>query len=155
MNIFYVHKDPMIAARSLCDKHIVKMILESVQLLSNNLPIDITLTKRTHIKHPCSLWVGKSQSNFNWLLAHTYYLLKEYTNRYNKIHKYNNWIEQLYNIDLYKNYDDHTEPPQCMPEQYKELNSVNAYRNYYINEKYKFAKWKLNNKPDWMISNEI
>ena len=34
MNIFYLHKDPVIAAQMSCDKHVVKMILESAQLLS-------------------------------------------------------------------------------------------------------------------------
>lgn len=34
MNIFYVDKDPVISAQSLVDKHIVKMVLESCQLLS-------------------------------------------------------------------------------------------------------------------------
>ena len=34
MNIFYVDKNPVVAARSLVDKHVVKMILESAQLLS-------------------------------------------------------------------------------------------------------------------------
>ena len=34
MNIFYLHKDPIVAAQMSCDKHVVKMILESAQLLS-------------------------------------------------------------------------------------------------------------------------
>ena len=33
MNIFYVDKHPVRAAEQMCDKHIVKMILESAQLL--------------------------------------------------------------------------------------------------------------------------
>ena len=34
MNIFVVEENPVDAARALCDKHVVKMVLESVQLLS-------------------------------------------------------------------------------------------------------------------------
>ena len=34
MNIFYLHDDPKIAAEMSCDKHVVKMILESAQVLS-------------------------------------------------------------------------------------------------------------------------
>jgi hypothetical protein len=34
MNIFFVDKDPRIAARCLVDTHVSKMLLESVQLLS-------------------------------------------------------------------------------------------------------------------------
>ena len=33
MNIFYVDKDPKTAAKMMCDKHIIKMILESAQML--------------------------------------------------------------------------------------------------------------------------
>ena len=33
-NIFYLDHDPRIAARYDCDKHVVKMILETVQMLS-------------------------------------------------------------------------------------------------------------------------
>ena len=34
MNIFYLDRDPVIAAQMMCDKHVVKMILESAQMLS-------------------------------------------------------------------------------------------------------------------------
>jgi hypothetical protein len=33
MNIFYLDKDPIKAAEYSCDKHVVKMILESAQML--------------------------------------------------------------------------------------------------------------------------
>jgi len=33
MNIFYLDKDPVKAAQYSCDKHVVKMILESAQML--------------------------------------------------------------------------------------------------------------------------
>ena len=33
MNIFYVDQDPVVAAQMMCDKHIIKMILESAQML--------------------------------------------------------------------------------------------------------------------------
>ena len=34
MNIFYLDRDPVVAAQLMCDKHVVKMILESAQILS-------------------------------------------------------------------------------------------------------------------------
>ena len=34
MNIFYLHPDPTIAAQMMCDKHVLKMVLETAQLLS-------------------------------------------------------------------------------------------------------------------------
>ena len=33
MNIFYLDKNPVVAAQMSCDKHVVKMILESAQML--------------------------------------------------------------------------------------------------------------------------
>ena len=34
MNIFYLHSDPKTCASMHCDKHVVKMILETAQMLS-------------------------------------------------------------------------------------------------------------------------
>ena len=34
MNIFVLNKDPVLAAQEQCDKHVVKMIVESAQMLS-------------------------------------------------------------------------------------------------------------------------
>jgi len=34
MNIFYLDKDPIVAAEMSCDKHVCKMIIESAQMLS-------------------------------------------------------------------------------------------------------------------------
>jgi hypothetical protein len=42
-------------------------------------------------------------------------------------------------------------PPfaQAMPDQYKNSDAVRAYRDYYIYEKSRFAKWKTGNVPSW------
>ena len=75
MNIFYLNKDPEIAAQMHCDKHVVKMILESAQMLSTAHRIldgdDIAnskgLYKMTHKNHPCNIWVRKNNENYEWL----------------------------------------------------------------------------------------
>lgn len=54
MNIFILDTDPIVAAKYLCDKHIVKMAVESCQLLSTALPQDKAPYKHTHINHPCA-----------------------------------------------------------------------------------------------------
>ena len=33
MNIFYLDRDPVVAAQMMVDKHVIKMILESAQML--------------------------------------------------------------------------------------------------------------------------
>ena len=89
MNIFVVDEDPEVAARQLCDKHVVKMILESAQMLCTvalehgfNAPY-----KKAHPKHPCTLWAGKSPENWSWLIAHGLAMAEEYTRRYGRTHK--------------------------------------------------------------------
>ena len=72
MNIFYLHDDPEVCAKSHCDKHVVKMILEYSQLLSTaHHELDgepsIECYKSTHKNHPSALWARTNRSNYNWL----------------------------------------------------------------------------------------
>lgn len=91
MNIFYLHSDAKECAVMHCDKHVVKMILETAQLLStahrlldgNDDPI---LYKATHKNHPSAIWTRKSQKNYLWLTSLLQNLCQEYTYRYGKIH---------------------------------------------------------------------
>ena len=68
MNIFHLHKDPKICAEYHCDKHVVKMILETAQMLStayhNNFIYNYNLYKTAFPKHPMTIWVGDSGANF-------------------------------------------------------------------------------------------
>ena len=156
MNIFYLDRDPGTAAAMHCDKHVVKMILETAQMLSTayrkNFGDNDELYKTAHPKHPSTLWVGASGENFFWTIKLLDSLLKEYTNRYGKVHK-SIFISNLLH-SKYKQWHDLkgtlTTPPQCMPDEYKHEDYVTAYRNYYKGAKRYFAKWdKLNNTPDW------
>lgn len=83
MNIFRPHPSPLDSARALADRHVVKMALESAQLLS-------TITggpyRPTHAAHPCTLWAGASRANAAWLLAHGRALCDEYTHRFGRVH---------------------------------------------------------------------
>lgn len=164
MNIFVLDKDPILAAKFACDKHVLKMVVESSQLLStahNILDGEeikrksrcgelITLYKTTHKNHPCSIWVRKSSSNYKWLCDYSIQLCKEYTERYGKIHKCQPTL-YFFSFNFPKNIPvgPITDFPQCMPENYKNNDVVTAYRAYYKGEKSYFAKWKLNNIPEW------
>jgi hypothetical protein len=71
MNLFVVHQDPIIAARSLNDRHVVKMTLETAQILcsaANNLGQWAPYLP-THLKHPCVLWAAACRANRNWTVA--------------------------------------------------------------------------------------
>ena len=186
MNIFYVDSDPVIAAKSLHNKHIHKMALESCQLLitcfteerlkSAPLTSKGTSWKHTHYNHPCAKWVRESRNNFEWLFHHAYELISQYKLRYNKNSSLRSilmWIHHEFYLNG-KPENLHwkqviSTPPQCMPDKYKVINDpVQAYRNYYIGEKYHYFitnkergrtkeyynKW-MDEKdiPQWFLSN--
>ena len=159
MNIFVLDEDPKLAAIFCLDKHIVKMPLETAQILCTvayKRGFDAPY-KPTHQSHPVTLWTGKSSANWNWLCDHGLALSKEYTARYKKTHKCETIIRNMQQLTS-KIWKDnllaaqHTPFEQCMPDQYKRANAVDAYRAYYIGEKSKFATWKMN-KPSWFITN--
>ena len=92
MNIFHLHKDPEICASYHCDKHVVKMILETGQMLSTayqrHCGIDEQLYKPAYPKHPMTIWVGDSLGNYMWSMDLLGHLLNQYRLRYhNRIHK--------------------------------------------------------------------
>lgn len=165
MNIFFVHIDPREAARMLCDKHICKMILESVQMLSTahtegEAPYGCI---KSHINHPCTKWARASVGNYEWLCDHLDEMCKEYTKRYSKVHKMqdaSDWLRRNYPSQIESKSVLCTQPPQCMPDHCKDnggmfQSSVNAYRKYYITEKAYFAKWKNGNAPQWFLKKDI
>ncbi|GAL02076.1 hypothetical protein JCM19237_4969 [Photobacterium aphoticum] len=86
MNIFVLDEDIQTCAQAHCDQHVVKMILESVQILCTALNKKgfETPYKSTHVKHPCVLWVEASYDNFLWLRDLALALNEEYKYRYDK-----------------------------------------------------------------------
>lgn len=157
MNIFYLDPDPYQAARYLCDKHVVKMCLESAQLLStahrelDGEQCDGRLYRSTHKNHPSSVWCRSGIHNYRWLFDHFDGIAREYTRRYQKVHlSYEKLNDILFNPPQNVPMELYSEPPQCMPEEYKNDDTVTAYRNYYIGDKLRFAKWTNRKQPEWI-----
>lgn len=177
MNIFYIETDPFKAAESMVDKHVVKMILETAQLLSTAhrildgteyigksvsgqrnvkrwlLPDDreTKLYSATHINHPSAVWVRQSNNNYNWLFCHLCGLIQEYSYRYNKVHKCASMLQWLQappkNIPLHYL----TPPTPAMPDEYKVGADVLAsYRKYYKHGKMHLHKYTKRQMPDWL-----
>lgn len=180
MNIFYLDPDPKRCAEMHCDKHVVKMIIEYAQLLStahrilDGLPTvghsasgrrktvyrlpdhrDSILYSATHVNHPSAIWVRHSYENYDWLNKMWLFLLEEYTYRYGKVHACARLSDDLWsaptNIPKGVGF---TEPTPAMPDDYKVIgDSVQSYKNYYINAKSRFATWrgKINSRevPTW------
>lgn len=144
MNIFFVHKDAETAAHHLCDKHINKMLVESVQMLSTCHHLigsgNDQMYKPAFQNHPCSIWVRKTAQNYFWLFRHAWQIAIEFENRFGKIHASKDVLLRLPEPDLPLR--GLTNPAQAMPDQYKHFDPVHAYRNYYRHEKQAFAKWE-------------
>jgi len=154
MNIFLLDENPQINAQYHCDKHVVKMILETAQLLCsvNHLCGDNEPPyKLAHKNHPCSIWCRASLTNYLYLCELGLELSKEYTYRYNKHHKSTDVIQWC--LNNLPNIPDigFTPPALAMPDQYKVDDFVQSYRNYYIGEKKGFATWKNREVPYWFI----
>ena len=147
MTIFVLDKDPVISAQMHMDKHVVKMPLETAQMLST---ICGGPYKPTHRNHPCTIWARSTKSNYSWLVELGIALCKEYTHRYGKVHKCQAIIEQL------------TSPPdnipdgelttfaQAMPDDCKTNNVIESYRKYYKLHKGHIAHWKNRQVPEFM-----
>ena len=141
MNIFYLDNNPVKAAQVQYNKHVVKMILESAQMLctahhhydnGHNVPY-----KKAHYNHPSTIWCRQNASQYMWLYDHMIALGKEYTKRYKKTHlTITKCAEVLKQLPPTIPETIFTEPPQCMPEDYKvEGDSLSAYWSYYEQEK--------------------
>lgn len=147
MNIFALNDNPVLAAQMQCDKHVVKMVLETAQMLSTVVGGPY---KPTHVNHPCTIWARTSQGNFNWLVAHGLALCNEYTRRYGKRHKCQEIIENIgFTADCsHIPLGPRTPFAQCMPEQFRQPNAVLAYRAYYHSKP--FAAWERGRAaPSW------
>lgn len=176
MNIFYLDRDPVKAAQMHVDKHCVKMILETAQLLSTahrvldgepiigksttgrnvkrwilSEPRESVLYHATHINHPSAVWVRQSKNNYVWLYDLFAALLYEYTYRYGKTHKCTSMLDALAEIPYNLADTDFTEPTPAMPDQYKVPgNSVQSYHNYYNGEKQRMFSWKKRDVPSFI-----
>ena len=159
MNIYYLDRDPKIAAQMMSEKHVVKIILESAQMLSTAHRVldgdeyadKNGLYKKAHVNNPSSEWVRQCYQHYRWLYAHMVALMEEYTYRYGKHHATERLKVPLSEYPKAIPVGDYTEPPQCMPEVCKGKDTVLAYQNYYIIEKSGFARWTKREIPTWFL----
>ena len=150
MNIFYLDKCPVKAAQVQYNKHVVKMILESAQMLctahhcyGDKDQVENVPYKQAHLNHPSTVWTRRSKSTYMWLYNHMMALGNEYTKRYGKTHLSITKCKDFLAIPpRHIQGDDWCQPPQAMPDKYKDECSIQAYWNYYIGEKHVVANLK-------------
>jgi hypothetical protein len=158
MNIFVLDLDPRKCATYHSNSHVVKMVLETAQLLcgvhhmSNPISTLQVPYKLSHKNHPCSIWVRDCIENYIWLCDLGLSLCEEYTYRYGKRHKSQDVIEWcITNIPNLRENGDVTPFALAMPDECKVNTAVDSYRLYYITHKKGFSTWKNRNKPEWFI----
>jgi hypothetical protein len=152
MNIFVLDTNPKIAAQMHNDKHVVKMILETAQLLCgvHHMTGGDAPYKISHRNHPCSIWARECLENYIWLCDLGLELCVEYTHRYNKRHKSQDIIEWcLINTPNIKEKGDITPFALAMPDECKIGDAVESYREYYLKYKKDFSKWTNREIPFW------
>ena len=179
MNLFILDQDPDIAARLQCDKHVVKMVVESAQMLSTTHRVldGIELLKPSksgktmqkhwrltgdreehlytavHVGHPCTQWTMESTTNYGWHLVHFVALCDEYTYRYGKVHKSSELIPYL--MELPRNIKQGPLTPFRLamtsnPECMFPEDPVKSYRMFYQTKQERFTmNWTKRPIPEW------
>lgn len=167
MNIFFLSLTPAEIAKMSCDQHVIKIQLEICQMLytawyfsneehivNNFAPFTKNGKQRgykpAHPKHPMTMWVGSSLENYIYACEIGIALTLEYTHRYGKIHtcaEHLTWLRnnQPSSFTARKSdtaYYSKEGIPECMPDDYKHENVVDAYQMYYMMEKMQFARYK-------------
>ncbi len=189
MNIFILShehhpaKHYLEQARYHCDKHVIKMILESSQMLCTTLVqapiIGSRICENLHSsapckplaagmsKHPCVEWTKKSVINFNYLARLAYALCNEHQYRYplSAEHEHMSWLKYLCEELDDLGYPVHNPLPEVFAVAVKDpvlrttsakhYEAVEMYRNYYFQDKYAFATWKGRKEPIWWLQREV
>ncbi|MBP9742544.1 MAG: hypothetical protein KBD37_04215 [Burkholderiales bacterium] len=166
MNIFILDSDIKKSAKYHVDKHCVKMILEHCQMLCTALTLNSSLQqkldiidipyKKSHVNHPCTLWVSKNYDNFAWLVAYTHELHEEYKYRYGRDHLSYITLESKRIITQHlikygrKLSILNLSPACAMPDECKVGSVIDSYRNYYHMHKSHLFSWTKRNKPEWL-----
>lgn len=169
MNIFILDTNAIKAAQMQCDRHVVKMVLESAQMLSTaHRILDGTLTKvpsksgkrlvnnwqlpddreqvlykAVHANHPCTVWTMESVQNYIWHYDHFQALATEFEYRYEKKHK--SWVDLEYALSIPpKNIPNKSLTPfklamGAAPECINPQDPVGSYRAFYQTKQDRFS----------------
>ena len=177
MNIFVTDPDPCESAKVLPDKHVVKMPLETCQMLAvvyskwyfnwgdellhkkDGSPYN---TKKGAFRgHPCTVWAAEDINKTAWLIAHGVALCYEYWKRYGKIHSCSKTIQEareVFNKQTKKDLSIHKDVKDFAfagPDEFKYDTSIDIFTQY---KKYIASKpWVKDNylripdrKPSWI-----
>lgn len=158
MNLFPLDQDLTKCAQVTVDKHVVKLVTEANQLLSNSLQPNIAPYRISHYNHPMSIWVRESKANFDWTVEYCQSLLNEYTFRYGKIHKGQSVLDLIRHFQNTIAFPQNqaTKMPRCFGT-FKGIipetdNVIADYRLYYKLAKSHLFRWKNRDVPKWLLT---
>lgn len=169
MNLFILSDNKRRSAIFHADRHIVKMPLETAQMLSfayyhpdlwdGGIPPIIMGFSKTHDLHPCSKWIRESVENWKYAAEFGLELYEEYQYRYNQPDKHQRAF-QIFHFAL-------NNPPglpskgltrfaEAMDDKFKISDCpITNYRNYYQNDKSHLFKWKMRQPPYWITLQQV
>ncbi len=160
MNIFVLSKDPRQAARMHADAHVVKMILETAQILStvwrlSSKAVPPGTYRATHRGHPATVWAGTTPANYLWLAELGAELCREFAYRFGHTHASAKVLSALQSPPalLYfgvSGLSGLTPFVQIMPDEFRREDTVEAYRNYYITAKAHLLRYTRRHAPPWI-----
>ena len=143
MNIFAIEGegnniDWVASAQSQDNYRVVKMILESCQILSTVLNEQgVKAPYRSfNPKHPSCLWAAESADNFEKLMLHCDAMLDEYTRRFGKIHKCRGVLTQIRGLYEPSRFPRSEPTPlrMAMPDYFRGPSIVESYRKFYASK---------------------
>ena len=155
MNLFILDYDFEKLAEYHVDRHVGKQLLEAMQLICTTFHLQGIKAPYacTHINHPCTIFTRTSKDNFNYVCEYVYALAKEFTYRYNNIHKSSLLLKWVWDNQHLLSFPKTglTDFALAMPDQYKTSDPVQSYRNYYNGDKTHLFKWTARDKPEWIL----
>lgn len=162
MNLFILDYDPTIAAKSLVNLHVSKMLTEASQVIGTALSINGYEIKDKylascpiHRNHPTVVSASKSLNITIWLLEHAYALSNLYTSVTGKTHGSLIKVQRAENLVLDYIPDTDTSikdlMPACSVFNTDRGSIVDRYRKFYLHDKLAFSDWGRygNIKPEW------
>ncbi len=159
VNLFFIDRDPVTCAHYHCNKHVVKLVIETAQMLSCAhqvfSPVHIDgLYRKTHVNHPSTRWVREAPLQYRWAYDLFAALCTEYTHRYDRKHLSERLLPLLHNPPMQMNNGSTywSDPPLCMPDVHKQAgDAVACYRDYYKVGKKHLHDYKRREMPEWLL----
>lgn len=163
MNIFYLDTNRHTNVQYHVDRHVMKMPIETTQMLSTVLRERFNVVaptegpdriyKSVYTTHPCTRWVGENYDNFIWTWLFGTALCDEYTHRYGKVHACRQVLDTI--LDLTPRWVASDAPimsyrPKCVRAEFKQYDTVTAYRLQYITTKARLHSWTNRPVPDFV-----